>query len=84
MSQCLQVSISPCLQVSYLKLGSLISNGEKLQRYINIYNGTWRYVGDDVFLEATNTTLIGGVITVGISKGVDRAGKWAGMGLVSY
>ena len=51
-------------QVSFIELGTIITNGKKLQSYIVTYNATWTYVGDDIFLEATNTTLVGGVMTV--------------------
>ena len=54
------------LQVSFIELGTIITNGKKLQSYIDTYNATWTYVGDDIFLEATNTTLVGGVMTVRI------------------
>ena len=53
-------------QVSFIELGTIITNGKKLQSYIVTYNATWTYVGDDIFLEATNTTLVGGVMTVRI------------------
>ena len=53
-------------QVSFIELGTIITNGKKLQSYIDTYNATWTYVGDDIFLEATNTTLVWGVMTVRI------------------
>ncbi|XP_076461967.1 putative transporter HI_0519 isoform X2 [Babylonia areolata] len=49
--------------VTYYELGKIITNGKVLQEYIDVYNGTWTSVGDDIFLEATNTTLVGGVIS---------------------
>ena len=54
------------LQVSFTELGTIITNSKKLQSYIDTYNATWTYVGDDIFLEATNTTLVWGVMTVRI------------------
>ena len=55
---------SQLLQVTFIQLGTIITNGKELQSYIDTYNATWTYVGDDIFLEATNTTLVGGVLSV--------------------
>ncbi|KAL8618145.1 hypothetical protein ACOMHN_034372 [Nucella lapillus] len=49
--------------ISFIELGKMITNEEALQDYITTYNGTWSHVGDDVYLEATNTTLVGGIIS---------------------
>ncbi|XP_076461964.1 putative transporter YutK isoform X2 [Babylonia areolata] len=59
----LGVKILTTTTVSFMELGKIITNGKVLQEYIDTYNGTWTSVGDDIFLEATNTTLVGGVLS---------------------
>ncbi|XP_076461961.1 solute carrier family 28 member 3-like [Babylonia areolata] len=49
--------------LSFMELGKLITNEETLKNYVSMYNQSWTHVGDDIFLEATNTTLVGGVIS---------------------
>nr|KAG5706114.1 hypothetical protein BaRGS_025736 [Batillaria attramentaria] len=63
MSRLLGVKIFTTTTVSYIELGRIITNGEEFTDYMTTYNSTWRYVGDDIFLDATNTTLVGGVVT---------------------
>ncbi|KAK7496253.1 hypothetical protein BaRGS_00012418, partial [Batillaria attramentaria] len=63
MSRLLGVKILTTTTVSYIELGRIITNGEEFTDYMATYNSTWRYVGEDIFLDATNTTLVGGVVT---------------------
>lgn len=46
--------------VAYLRLSTLINNRHVLESY----NGTVVEIGDDLFLSRSNTTLVGGVLTV--------------------
>ncbi|XP_052798136.1 solute carrier family 28 member 3-like [Mya arenaria] len=49
--------------VAYPKLGPIIVNGGKFRDYVaGGINNTWSYVGNDILLEKTNTTLIGGIL----------------------
>ena len=52
--------------VAYTELGKLITNSETFGDYIEKYPGdnTWNYVGDDIYLHRTNTTLEGGILSV--------------------
>ncbi|XP_076461764.1 solute carrier family 28 member 3-like [Babylonia areolata] len=59
----LGIKIFTTTVVVFVELGKIITNGKVLQEYIDTYNGTWTSVGDDIFLEATNTTLVGGVLS---------------------
>ncbi|XP_076462099.1 solute carrier family 28 member 3-like [Babylonia areolata] len=49
--------------VAFIELGKIITNGKVLQAYTATYNSSWSYVGEDIYLQATNTTLVGGVLT---------------------
>ena len=51
--------------VAYVELSKLINNRHTFTDYLTT-NGTWYYIKDDIFLVDSNTTLINGVITVGI------------------
>ena len=54
--------------IGYAELAKLIRNSHTFESYIDIHgtNGTYETLGNhDVILHATNTTLIGGVLTVG-------------------
>lgn len=55
-----------CVKLSYVELGHLITNNKHLANYVETTNGTWRHLGDDIILDATNTTLVGGVVSVGL------------------
>ncbi|XP_070212498.1 uncharacterized transporter YutK-like isoform X2 [Littorina saxatilis] len=59
----LGIKILTTTTITFINLGTIITNGEKLQEYMATYNDTWTYVGDDIFLTATNITLVGGVMT---------------------
>ena len=49
--------------VAYTNLATLISNKEVLNAYTN---DNWYKINDNIFLPDTNTTLIGGIISVSI------------------
>ncbi|KAL8570253.1 hypothetical protein ACOMHN_029953 [Nucella lapillus] len=59
----LGIKILTTTTVTFMELGTIITNGKVLQDYISTTNGTWSHVGDDVLLHGTNTTLVGGVMT---------------------
>ncbi|KAL8618146.1 hypothetical protein ACOMHN_034373 [Nucella lapillus] len=59
----LGVKIVTSALVSFFEMGKFIKNGKALQEYITTTNGTWSYVGDDIFLHNANTTLLGGIFT---------------------
>ncbi|RUS81559.1 hypothetical protein EGW08_010689, partial [Elysia chlorotica] len=48
--------------VAYKHLGSLIQNRVHLEEYITTYNATWHYSGKDIVLDATNATLVNGIL----------------------
>ena len=52
--------------VAYSSLGKLILNRDTLEQYSVTHGPDWRWVGKDIFLPATNETLINGVISVSI------------------
>ena len=49
--------------VAYTDLGVIIDNSEEFKEY-GTTNGTWTEVNGNIYLEATNRTLIGGVMEV--------------------
>ncbi|KAL8570252.1 hypothetical protein ACOMHN_029952 [Nucella lapillus] len=59
----LGVKIFSTTILSFIQLGTIVKNSQKLEDYISVTNGTWNYVGDDILLHGTNTTLVGGVMT---------------------
>ena len=51
--------------VAYTELSRYISNTKEFAQYTQLYNGTGiKYIQDDIYLEYTNQTLIGGTIEV--------------------
>ncbi|KAL4223564.1 hypothetical protein ACF0H5_017034 [Mactra antiquata] len=49
--------------IAFPKLGPIIQNGQQFRKYTAAsVNNTWTKVGDDIFLDNLNTTLVGGVI----------------------
>ncbi|WAR01097.1 S28A3-like protein [Mya arenaria] len=49
--------------VAYPKLGPIMLNGQDFREYVAASpNNTWSWVGNDLLLHETNTTLVGGVI----------------------
>jgi hypothetical protein len=54
------------LQLTFIELGTIITNGRTLREYEALHpNDTWSYVSEDtILLEATNTTLVGGILSV--------------------
>ena len=49
--------------VAYGELSVFINNKVSFDEHLNM-NGTFRYDGDDIILEGTNTTLTGGILQV--------------------
>lgn len=47
--------------LAYIDLGGIVKN----RQFLQMYNGTWHYdqLGD-IILDATNRTLVGGILTV--------------------
>ena len=51
--------------MSYTELGAIRENRLKLEEYTTLYpNATWAWQGEDILLQFTNSTLVGGVISV--------------------
>ncbi|KAK7465242.1 hypothetical protein BaRGS_00037579 [Batillaria attramentaria] len=56
------VKVLTSTQLGYKQAADIIHNSNTLAEYTARTNGTWRYSGDDVILEAWNRTLVGGVM----------------------
>lgn len=48
--------------VAFTELGVLIENTETF----DAYNGTWTEINDDIYLQDSNQTLVGGVLMVSV------------------
>jgi len=50
--------------VAYTELSRIIENKDIFDEYTSTYGGNWTRNNDDIFLSATNTTLVGGILQV--------------------
>lgn len=54
------VALAP---VAFKSLATTMENGKQFEAYKALYNSSWSYRGDDIFLENWNVTLHGGMIS---------------------
>ncbi|XP_046331333.2 solute carrier family 28 member 3-like isoform X2 [Haliotis rufescens] len=62
MGEMLGVKIFGTSTISFTELGILRRNRFQLLDYVTTHNDTWHWQGSDVILEATNQTLLGGIM----------------------
>ncbi|XP_067649042.1 solute carrier family 28 member 3-like [Haliotis asinina] len=62
MGELLGMKIFGTSSISFAQLGILRGNRIQLLDYVATHNDTWHWQGSDVILEATNQTLLGGIL----------------------
>ena len=55
------VALAP---VAFKSLAVTLENGRQFESYTALYNSSWSYRGEDIFLQKWNVTLHGGIISV--------------------